>query len=469
MVRWAPFSADFARCLPSVQHDIPAKVRTDPFGGTRGRLSRIDPFPRSGLFSQLLMRLILSWLATARLSVRSFLLIICSGFLVSAFLHADELVLRTRPKPGQLLVLHSGRVFKGVMTPRAGGYDIVQPGGRVFIASEQIHFLADDIDDAWRKLRASQQELTPDTHLELARWCLNQKQYGKAKREILDALHLDPYRADAKRMLEALTRMEQQAGQPRLSDAERVAQRLREVREHGALAPQRRSLGGLPQDLAKKYTRTIQPILSNKCSNARCHGQGQNDFVVLSIQRGVTPTLSERNLAALIGQMDFENPMESPVLKATYGLHGGSRQLLFAGKSGGRLRQSLQDWIVSAAREMDPGLAVGLADSDLGKPAIRTVSAELETDAMNQTSQTVADQAMGSRYRDEQASRFLHEATVATRHDAFDPDEFNRMVHGRSRADRSPALSDGSPVVPVEPQTYLNQTFSVETSGKDSP
>ena len=411
-------------------------------------------------------------------TVRSIYLSIAVLFVVAASLSADDLVLRAAPRSGQLLVLKSGRVLRGVLTPRKGGYDIVEPGGRIFVGSEQIHFLADDIDQAWQKLRDSKQQLTPDTHLDLARWCLNQKLYGRAKKEILDALHLDPYRADARQMLEGLIRLENSAGQPRMTNAEKIAERLKTVREQGALAPQRRSLGGLPEQLALDFTRTIQPLLSNKCSDARCHGPGQNDFVVLNIRRGVTPVRSEQNLASLIGQMDFAHPDESPVLKATYGLHGGYRQLLFPGQSGGRLRNRLRDWVKAAAAEMDPGLpqassaaaphvppnipqsATGLSASDDG------VSPALQTALRNPGPPVTAPQdpeSVQADYRRRQQTSFLHGARVAARHDDFDPDEFNRMVHGRTR---SPSRSVGP--LPAEPETFLNQAFSDETSRKES-
>lgn len=394
-------------------------------------------------------------------------------------LQADELALRARPKSDQLLVLRSGRVIRGVLTPRQQGYDIVQPGGRIFVGSEQVHFLADDIEQAWRKLRDSKQELTPDTHLELARWCLDQKLYGRAKQEILDALHLDPYRGDAKRMLAGLVQLENSAGQPRMTQAQKVAQRLREVREHGALAPQRRSLGGLPEDLALQFTRTIQPLLSNKCGNARCHGPGQNDFVVLSIRRGVTPVRSEQNLAALIGQMDFQHPENSPVLQATYGLHGGSRTLLFPGQSGGRLRQKLKDWVQAAAVQMDPALPEPAPattegsesrnpqhSSSRGVPSAnrKTVSVESTADGIDPA---VAEGTLTQAgYRREQRAKFVHEANVASRHDDFNPDEFNQMVHGRTRSAARGVTQSADHF--AEPQTYLNQAFSEETSRKAS-
>ena len=48
----------------------------------------------------------------------------------------------------QILVLKSGRVFKGHIVPRGTGYDIDQVNGKIFISSEQVWLLAGSMPDA---------------------------------------------------------------------------------------------------------------------------------------------------------------------------------------------------------------------------------------------------------------------------------------------------------------------------------
>lgn len=348
-----------------------------------------------------------------------FIALLCS--LLFSMSVGDELVLRDpNQAPNKLLVLKNGRVIDGRMTPRDNGYDILQPGGRLFVGSEQIRFRADNMDDAWQKMRDSMGELTPDTHLELAKWCYTNKLQGKAKKELLDALHLDPYRGDAKRMLQSIIRNEQRDSLVQNTSAAEIAARLKKVREQGSMAMERRSLGGLPGSLAKVFTTRIQPIVSNKCGNSRCHGPGRNEFVVMSISRGSTPVKSEQNLASILNQIDYEDPARSPLLAATVGAHGGSSAPLFPGRSGRSHVETLRAWVMAAADELD------------GVSAVKRKS-EVKQVSLHEASNS-AD-GPGLTHKETQAKSFVRDAVMATKHDDFDPDDFNRKHHGRSRFD----------------------------------
>ena len=344
-------------------------------------------------------------------------------------LSSDELPLREKARDEHtLLVLNSGRVVSGQLTPRTGGYDVQLPAGRMFVASEQVRFQARNMDDAYLRMRSSLRERTPNTHMELARWCLANRMPGKARSEVLDALHLDPYREDAKRMLETLVR-EQQVVSPSVN-------RQQIPRSGGPLVdnvtlntpgmmPERRSLGGLPKSLARTFTQTVQPIVVNKCGNARCHGAGQNTFAVFSIKGGSTSRIAEQNLAAVLNQIDLTNPSRSPILKATMGVHGDNRKLLFSGQSGGRQAEALRKWVAGVAREISPSSAGTLGDTEAGRPAAG-VATETATDSGlpgEETLDTI------SRHRTVQNRKFVRDAVVATRHDDFDPNIFNRRYH----------------------------------------
>ncbi|MFY8057654.1 MAG: hypothetical protein ACOVRM_07935, partial [Planctomycetaceae bacterium] len=134
------------------------------------------------------------------------IILIC--LLFTARIEADERVVDAAPTPrdrqSAILVLTDGTVLETSLRVQGGGYSVEVAGGRQFIESSRVRFLADDRVDAWRQMRASFQELTPEVHLQLARWCLKNGLPKQAEREALDALRLDPHRQDAKRMLEQL-------------------------------------------------------------------------------------------------------------------------------------------------------------------------------------------------------------------------------------------------------------------------
>lgn len=376
----------------------------------------------------------------------------------------DELVLRAHQKSNsKLLVMTSGRVIRGKMTPRPeGGYEVLQPGGRMFVAPELVRFQANDLDDAYQKMRDSMAELTPDTHLNLARWCLANNLQAKAKTELLDALHLDPYRTEAKRMLESIVRNQNYAANKH--NQVDMAEKLKQHRELGSMLPQRRSLGGLPAELAKEFSRRIQPIVSNKCGNSGCHGAGRNNFVVQSISRGMTPVKSEQNLAAILNQIDYNTPLQSPVLRAAEGLHGGATRPLFPGQTGRSQLETLRAWVIGAAEELAPtrpSSSVAPMQNTPQASPIQTVSATREDGVLGY--------GPAPTFRQAQAKEFVQKAKAVTKHDAFDPDVFNQKHHGRSRHDVLPAKAGSRNSLSGDTsQLYQNQAFQTDTSRKES-
>lgn len=92
--------------------------------------------------------------------------------LLSARIEADERVanaaLAAVDRQSAVLVLTDGTVLETSLRVQGGGYSVEVAGGRQFIESSRVRFLADDRVDAWRQMRASFQELTPEVHLQLA-------------------------------------------------------------------------------------------------------------------------------------------------------------------------------------------------------------------------------------------------------------------------------------------------------------
>ncbi len=346
--------------------------------------------------------------------------------LVFATAAADELPLRDLSEvKDHLLVLKTGRVVRGQLLPRPGGYDVNQSVGRMFVPSEQIRFKATDLRDAHQKLRDSVPELTPDTHIDLARWCLANNLREKARQELLDALHLDGFRQDARKMLEDMERDDRRAG---VSVVQSHSIQNPAMLTTPKLLPERRSLGGLPEGLAANFTQRVQVLLSNKCGNARCHGTDRNAFTLVSVRGQSTPVIAEQNLAAVLNQIDFKTPHQSPLLKATVGLHGGSRKLMFNGRTGGDQLRILRDWVHEAAAALDPNSTLQTSAS--------SAKASEEND-IKQAAFSASDEVPLS----EGDKQILREAAEATRPDAFDPNIFNRRYHGRpnkSTSDTTP-------------------------------
>jgi len=338
----------------------------------------------------------------------------------------------------KLLVLIDGRIVTGQITPRPDGYDVQVDGGRMYIDSNRVRFEANSMPDAYDRMRDSIPELTPANHLDLARWCLEYKLYTQAKREVLDALHLDPNREDAKRILRALEHIGEESKSNPMGSGLTEFPSLSQIPRP---AIETRSLAGLSQSVAHGFVRDVQPLIMNKCANSGCHGTGTKaEFQLVSTLRGSTPALAERNLAAVLKQMDFSQPTTSPLLRIGGEAHGNMVASVFPGRSGTAQLQKLREWVMLAANDIAPQAALVAETRPVKKSraasGIQQVSATSENSATLNPMRAMRDRAENPHARtlttDDTDGRFLREAKHANRQDAFSPDEFNRRYHGGS-------------------------------------
>lgn len=348
----------------------------------------------------------------------------------------------------QFLVLTDGRIVAGKITPRPDGYDVEVAAGRMFINSDRVRFSAESLPDAYNRMRDSIPEFTPANHLELARWCLNNKLHSQARREVLDALFLDPNRDDAKRMLRSL----EQTGQTSSSPANGTG--LTEFPSQMQLpkpAIETRSLAGLNRSVAHSFVRNVQPLLMNKCATSGCHGAGtKSEFELVSTHRGSTPAIAERNLAAVLKQIDFSNPSGSALLVTGQEAHGTMTYSAFQGRAGALQMKSLKDWVNQAAHDIAPNAEVVANNS--GHRGIETQSTDIQkVSAIGDSQYAVKNlDTQEAKFAnpharllttDDTDDRFINEAKYANRRDAFSPDDFNLRFHGRTADSRLDSLA----------------------------
>jgi hypothetical protein len=343
-----------------------------------------------------------------------------------------------------VLILVDGRVVNGKFTPRPDGYDVQLAVGRIFIGSDRVRFVARDLSDAYDRMRASQPSFSPDVHLDLARWCLNNRLPEQARREVLDALHLDPNRSDAKRMLELLVAQEGGSKGTNKGSSTSAGSGLTEfptAQKSAGPAIEMRSLAGLSRPVAQEFTRHVQPLMMNKCANSGCHGtRHTGNFQLTSTHRGTSPAIAERNLAAVLKQVDLTNPNASPLLEALDGSHGGANTPLFRGRSGSQQMAVLRQWVNSVARDINPDAGEESLDAS-GQMELVSASRIVTDDSVS------SDPLSGSRTEDsphgkqisraETDKRLLTQAMQANANDAFDPAAFNARYHGSNQRNSS--------------------------------
>ena len=354
--------------------------------------------------------------------------------------------------PG-ILVLADGTVMNGRFLPRPDGYEVEVQGGRMFIESERVRFIAKDLDDAHQRMRSSFSELTPQSHMELARWCLTNKRTDLARREVLDALHKDPNRVDAQRLLQSLVVQNEVAskapGGSGLTEFPSLS------RPSGPV-PEARSLAGLSRSVAQDFTRHVQPILMNKCANAGCHGvRSISSFQLTPSHRGTSVSIAERNLASVMKQIDLTRPSSSPLLTTLEGNHADSTTPVFRGRSGAVQVKTLRDWVGAVSNDIAPELNEQVRERQ-EQIQLASMSGTVEPgsdSAINESTMAPHGRVLTTTETDVQ---FLQKASRANARDAFDPSKFNQQFQTSKRTENFDQTLKDTQATPSETNDGLS-------------
>ena len=340
------------------------------------------------------------------------------------------------------VVLGDGRVFQGAITELPGAYRVQTKNGAVVLPFGQVRTAASSLPEAYQQLRESYDRPTASDHLDLGRWCERNQLFEEASAEAQAALALEPNRKEA---LSLLQKAEAALELPELPERTELP-----VTPAAATSVPRPITGGAVVSTATQveFSRHIQRLALNKCGNGGCHGASA--LSAFKLQQGGR---SDLNLAAILKYVDSENPEQSPLLvKARTA--DGPHQGLFRGASGTEQYARLMAWVVQAAQDQNnlAGLPKRPHERREGGPryTIRPRSEPPEDAASEAPAEPVAAQAPrapeietvaaeevapGPRTPRTPRTAPLKSAAIQKllenqAPDAFDPEEFNRLVHG---------------------------------------
>jgi hypothetical protein len=197
------------------------------------------------------------------------------------------------------------------------------------------------------------------------------------------------------------------------------------------------SVHGLSEATVAGYVREVQPLLVNSCASAACHGsRSTNAFRLHPIATGrrVQRLASDENLEMVLGYIDRAEPTRSPLLSVSQSGDAAHRAA-FRGPRAVDQRELLTAWVERVAAELPKGdsasespfsRAVDVTESS-GNAAEDTPRREGSNPPGEVVPASATDSFGGAAESDaELAERVLREEQV----DAFDPDEFNRLIHG---------------------------------------
>lgn len=327
-----------------------------------------------------------------------------------------------RESPPRLLLLFDGRVIIGDIAEVPGGYSVQRAEGSIVVPFDFVRLTATTLLDAYQKQRDNLEDPNAEQHLNLARWCFQHQLREQAVLELEAALKLEPFRREARELLQ-------------LIEAVQSAQTPGAETDLPMTGPDQLTSGGISSDNHLEFVRRIQPLLVNKCGNATCHGSASTNGLRLhNVRTGRRHqrTLSDENLAITLRFVDADFPLHSPLLRAPQDPENPVHRGVFAGALGSQQVELLSNWIHAAA-----------VDRQL---AGRTETAPFEGDSVIQQagmSQPSTSDPPGPRIiniprdaadpRSPRSSEVLSDILDEERPDAFDPEAFNRRVHGGQR------------------------------------
>ena len=257
---------------------------------------------------------------------------------------AEDPALSASPAP-QILLLRNGSILRGKILSRGEDYLLSAPHGQVVVPGALVRAACQDLQEAYEVLleRAAAQS-QGSAYVTLAKWCQSVHLYDEARANLELALNLDANLDEARQLL---TLNEELRVEHRRASRSPDEPREPAVARRDSTA----NLGGLPASLAAQFTSRIQPILTNNCSTASCHGpRSDSGFRLERVQVGQRSDRGavERNLVSVLEFLDLEQPGQSPLLVKARESHGKPARPLMPGPAGQKQWRELQAWVQAA-------------------------------------------------------------------------------------------------------------------------
>ena len=342
------------------------------------------------------------------------------------------------------IVLGTGRVYQGIVTELAAAYKVETQAGVVVLPFSEVRTAAPTLTQAYEQIRESYNKPTASDHLDLGRWCEQNQLLEEASLEAQSALVLEPTRKEAVALLKRVEAALGRAADDKEAPAKSVMPRPVQA---GAVVSVETQL---------EFSRHVQRLALNKCGNGACHGAS-----ALSPFKLTKGARSEQNLQTFLKYIDIETPEMSPLLVKARSADGPHRGL-FQGSKGSAQYASLQAWVAQVAQEQNnqAGIRRRPKEQRQGGPIIMIrpktkttegvaseeppteMSSEFEPETASEI-ETVDSEEPAPSQRIPRAPRQAPLKSAAIKKllesqdpDAFDPEEFNRLVHGDRAVER---------------------------------
>jgi hypothetical protein len=309
---------------------------------------------------------------------------------------------------GRVLVLANERTLEGDIEQRGDQYIIRRSVGETAVPAATVLRLCADRVEAYTYLRGRANLNDPDERLRLARWCQLYGLRAQALAEVNAALELRPQHAASRRLQQSLQR----------ATAPAVPSQAPPPKDEPIPEPNAHPIELTAEALGQYVTR-VQPILMNACATCHATGRGGAFKLAWAHDGGLANRKStHQNLAAVLAQINVEQPPSSLLLTKAVNVHADMAQAPLKGRET-RAYRSLEEWVQLTLKD---------------NPHLRGHGGAAEQSVVSNQQSAISNQ---------QSARTSGTPAVPTPPsagpvDPFDPVIFNRQMHPEKKEGGKP-------------------------------
>jgi len=211
-----------------------------------------------------------------------------------------------------ILLLRNGQVIEGHIEREGDHYTVTLPDQELQVRAANVEFSCHDLREGYRQKKSVMQPKDIEQHLQLFLWCERHGLLDCAGEE-LDAAeslnHEHPMISVLRRRLKV--EMQQK------KEPHRLPESVPQPPSNEQLDQMTR---GMPPGTVEMFVQVVQPILLNHCPGAIGYAlPGQKRLQLMRPPLGESPNrrITQRNMHAVLECIDWDNPGESALLKAS--------------------------------------------------------------------------------------------------------------------------------------------------------
>ncbi len=235
------------------------------------------------------------------------------------------------PATGRVLVLVNERTVEGDIERVGDQYRVRHTVGETWVPGDKVLRLCADMEDAYRVLRGRANLNDPDECVRLARWCHAHGLSAAALENLTAAVKLSPDHDEAKRLLSGLRRAASAPSTP------------------AAPAPEVRESVEMPElntEARAAFATKVEPILMNACAGCHTANRGGAFRLMRNFDATSPNRLSlQQNLAAVLAQVNLQQPQESKLLIKAITAHDPQARLAPLNSKQMAAYHTIEEWV----------------------------------------------------------------------------------------------------------------------------